>query len=231
MWIWVCLLRSSEAAFNLKSQWPACAAAVTIMISTPIACARDTRVLTAQRPTNAPCMQISMFIDGSSEFAAAGAANTNEYYAISYTTDIEDRTNTFNANAFGGVAQQVSSFTVAGGGSKDTSVALTDVFRRFVLQRDGLPSDARFAFVITDGFGDSLSAVTRAADLLSGEEVVVIAFPPNGAYNQNVVDAIATDQSGTTRVVPVTDYATLASVMSSTLATIGACLDPARDAA
>lgn len=91
----------------------------------------------------------------------------------------------------------------------------------------GLPSDARFAFVITDGIGDAVPLVRAAAKLLKARsEVIIVVLPPAGAFDAAVVNEIASeDQNGAKLVVPIADYTQLAAAMARSLAPLGApCL-------
>ena len=91
-------------------------------------------------------------------------------------------------------------------------------------EESGLPSDARFAFVITDGIGETVPQVRAAANLLKARsEVIIVVLPPAGAFDAAVVNEIASeDQNGAKLVVPIADYTQLAAAMGSSLATLGA---------
>lgn len=78
---------------------------------------------------------MSSFISDNSEFTTLGVANSNEYYAASYTTVIESRTNQFSSNAFDGLATNIATtFAFIGGATKDTAVGLDDLADQFLLQ-------------------------------------------------------------------------------------------------
>ena len=158
-------------------------------------------------------------VDESSEISA-GAANPNLYYVNAVSDRVHSSTGVFDRNTDGIISAAITNDINFMGGGLNIPAGLNDLRSRFTSGDAAAVTGGRFAFIFTNGGGDS-GELEAAAQALKDADVSVIAVTPPNFFVGSNLELIASSPE-LELVLPGPDPAGDAAFMLSALEGIGA---------